>query len=409
MENHPNWRPVVLRPWYLTLVSLLSIALAVGMEFTYQHYDQKEDSSLFSFHDDISDLSLLQYFVWRILLSLIVLAWGGLIASINCQLMRTAPFYRLMRRKGLSGNDAFLRNPASYWTYFCNPKKAGTLEWICFFNVLLANIIAPTVQSTVFLSTNPPDTSLTGEAYIEDAAQRVSDVVIRSAGSRGLSAIFVLVAVSCLSLMIILLRRKSGVLQDPGGVSGVASLVIHSNISHLFDVDLRKVRFQLKGGNLMIQANDQRQTTQPAPRDPSSYGHSIYSRWLLSSTIVFGLFLCIFCGVSAYTNLVWSLRRVPWLIVAFAVLYKQLWTQCEAAFRVTEPFRQLRRGAAPPINLFIDYTGLPVILLPFSALLNGHWMLYISAMASNLTELLVIAVTCTSDISAYIFVSSVSY
>lgn len=236
--------------------------------------------------------------------------------------MRISPFYQLTRPQGLSGNDAFQRNPASYWTYVRNPKKAGILEWVGFFNVLLANIIAPIVQSTVFLSTNPPDTSLNGEAYIEDAAQRVSDVVIRSAGSRGLSAIFVLVAVSYLSLLIILLRRKSGVLQDPGGVSGVASLVIYSNIPHRLDVDLREVQFQLRGGTLMIQANDQRQTAQPIPRELSPYWNSIYSTWLLSCTIIFGLFLCTFCGVPAYTNLVWSLRRVPWLIVTFAVLYK---------------------------------------------------------------------------------------
>lgn len=402
----PHWRPVVLGPWYLALVSLLSLGLAAGMEYTYQHYEKKENSSLFSFHDDTTDLSLKRYFFWRILLSLIVLAWGSLITPINYQLMRMAPYYQLASPQGLSGGDAFLRDPTSYWWYVRNPRKAGALVWACFFNALLATLIAPTVQSTVFLSTNPPDTSLTGEAYADDTAQRVSNVVIRSAGSRALSTTFAIVGLSCLSLAIFLPRRSSGVERDPGGIIGIASL-LPGDTSRLVG-DLRHKRFRLRNGALVVHPDQSYRSSTSTESEPQKW-HPIYPGQWLFSTIVFGLFLTIFCGVSTMTNLVWYLRRVPWLLPLFATVYKLLWTQCETRFRVTEPFRQLARRPAPPSNLFVDYAGLPNILLPFSAMLNRHWALFVSGVAGNLSELLVTAVTCSGDISSYIYVGAQTF
>lgn len=400
MSGNPNWRPVVLRPWYLALVILLSIALGVGMEYTYQHYKKNENSSLFEFHDDLHDLTLLQYFVWRMLLPLIIMVWGGFIALIDIQLVRMAPFYQLASKSGLSGSDALLRYPDSYWSYLRNPGKTSILGWISLLNMILAEIIASVVQSVVFISTNPPDTSLTGEAYTEAASLRVSNVVIRSVGSRMLSATFFLVGLCCLSVAFILSQRPSGVAQDPGGVCCVASLLPPQTALRLYNYNVHDdLPLHLNGGFL---ANWKPSNSLAQTKEGSSH-----ISWLPLSTMIFGFFLCIFCGVSTYTNLVWYIRRVLWLIPLFAVLFKLLWMQFDKLHRAAEPARQLaKRRPARPINLFIDYTGIAGILLPFLALQNRHWKLCMTGMASMLAELLVTAITCSVDISSYMFIET---
>ncbi|KAF2820102.1 hypothetical protein CC86DRAFT_374792 [Ophiobolus disseminans] len=84
-----------------------------------------------------------------------------------------------------------------------------------------------------------------------------------------------------------------------------------------------------------------------------------------------------------------------------------LWWQCDATFRAAEPFRQLRKGAAPPVNLFVDYAGTPWIFLPFSTFRHSHWALCVLSIFSILVQLLDVAVSATTDISGYIFISSV--
>ncbi|KAF2820101.1 hypothetical protein CC86DRAFT_387694 [Ophiobolus disseminans] len=167
---------------------------------------------------------------------------------------------------------------------------------------------APFFQMALFRSTNPPDTSLTGVAYSEAAAARESHVVIRAVGSRGLTAIFLLEAVFCLSVLVNFRYqyKDSGLKQDPGGVSSIASLLIGSNIPTDPNIDLRNIQFKLKNGTLnTLHSVQQGATPQGQRSDP------IDPRWMFLATTVFGVFLATFVGVGAATNLVYSLRRVP--------------------------------------------------------------------------------------------------
>ncbi|KAF2830270.1 hypothetical protein CC86DRAFT_403572 [Ophiobolus disseminans] len=398
-QPHDSWRPFVLRPGYLIFVALISIGLGAGMEYAYNHY---KHSSLFTFHGDLHDLSLTQYFVWRMMIGLIIVAWSGFVACIDYELMRTAPFFRMARKEGLTGDEAFLRDSTSVLDFLRRPGTINLLVGISLVNGLLASI-ASTLQSIVFLSTNPPDTSLTGEAYADDAAARETHIVIRAVGSRGLTAIFLLEAVACLSLLIILHSKDSGLKQDPGGVSGITSLLIGSDIPDDPTDDLRKSRFRLENGSMKIRNRARHEDETQRLRS-----RLISPGWMCLATLLFGVFLCILVGVAGYTNLVWSMRRIPWLLVLFAVGYKLLWRQCDATFRVIEPFVHLRIGAASSVNLFVDYAGIPWIFLPFSALWHRHWTLFSLSILSILVQFLDVAVSATTDISGYIFVKSVT-
>lgn len=57
-NNSSNWKPFCLRSPFLTVVILADVGLAVAPVTIYHHYHVKGDPTLFSFHDDLSDLTL---------------------------------------------------------------------------------------------------------------------------------------------------------------------------------------------------------------------------------------------------------------------------------------------------------------------------------------------------------------
>jgi hypothetical protein len=122
--------------------------------------------------------------------------------------------------------------------------------------------------------------------------------------------------------------------------------------------------------------------------------------WYAVGLVAMGVVVSILCAAFSLTAARAVTVRVSWFSTAFAVLYKMIWSQFDVHARTTEPYWQLTMGHAPLSSLFVDYAGLPTIVLPLAAIRHGHWHLFFVGFCSILAELLVICMSSVSDMNS---------
>lgn len=330
---------------------------------------------------------------------MIVSIWAALVLLVDLHIMRMAPFYKLAGPNGMSRDDLLFRDATSYMTYLKIPHKAGVLVWLSGF----ISILVPTasvLQSLVFQSTNPPDSRLQGDAYMKEAAQRVSKVVVSRTGAALLTTICALVAVAHLWLLMLLSYKKSGVDHDPEGWRGVYPLV-RNNIQSI--QQSRRVR--LENGTLQAFSSG---AEKYSTRDDGDEHWGRRVKTLFGFTMIYSLFLLLFNSITPVTNAVWSLRRVPWLSLFFTACFQFLWSRCDMALRVATPWIQLH-WYEPLSENIIDYTALPTPIVSIKSFQKGRPTLGLFDLASILMPFLVVAVSSASEISAYTFVLRDTY
>ena len=395
-----NWRPLPLRTPYLVLVILLSLALAILVEVLYRRLSKiaKAKGGILRF-DSVQELTISEYFMWRYMLPITIITYGALVGAVDHQLMRMAPFYKLSRPIGLSGRDTFLRDPISYITYLRRPIKAGPLIWTSALMTILATVVAPIVQEFIFFIRDQD--SKTAESF-EMA------VFVASVPSRILTVTLVLIACSCFALHLQIHRQHSGLSQAPAGMHGLLSAALGGGVLDTFrdlDIDihtdhigslLESTRFGLREGCIRrLQSHDNPQTAEIL--NIRSHAQRLYMPpWYTISMLFFGNVVTIVCITTTISTLRVITLKVSWLTTVLAVLYKMLWSQLDVFARTTEPYWQLTVGQAHPNTLFVDYSGLPAIALPFAAIRNQHWHLALLSFCTVLGEILVI---CTSSLS----------
>ncbi|KAK2739247.1 hypothetical protein FQN55_009527 [Onygenales sp. PD_40] len=404
--EQPNWKPFSIRRPFITLLIVLSLLLAGIQEWLCQRSEKlaKEADGLIRFNDAV-EVSLAYFFCWKYLPTMIFVAYGVLWQITDYETKRLEPYYQLSQPAGSIASKSLNLDYLSAWIFLVPVKSLRYRHWAVFCSSvgsLFATLIAPSLQnpSIIFLQ-NPlcQNACPTGEfRYF---------VRVQPAWSRLLTTSLLVVAISGIFLFI-QLRRKSGLLSDPKGIAGIASMATKSHILTDFqgmdEAQQSEIHKRLKHHYILYKSTiwhgEYVKQSKPDPHAERAIENPHPLILQLRAGIAFLIFLLL-CLISIpiinFTPVNIVAVNLPWLPVLVATLVKQFWTTLEFAVRTIEPFYVLSNGnASPQMTLTLDYRGTPYGLLPIQALQNRHYIVALAGVGSVLGDILTVTVSSFS-------------
>lgn len=340
---------------------------------------------------------------------MITIIYAVLFSIMDFDIRRLEPFYQLSQPGGAKAGASLNLDHLTMFQYFIPFKAFRLKQWAVLVSTtgnILASMLAPALQNpSVDFQTNekcsePESTCPEGETRYW--------VRIDGVWSRLLSTSYVLVAI-VLVILLIQLRRKSGLLSDPKGIAGIASMATKSHILQDFagldeanrgDIHkrLQHRRYVLYKSSIWqgewsvsseVSQDSEKKLTSPHPYLLRTHG-----------AIPFLLFMvcCLACvPIITLTPARAVPNSVPWLPIVVATLLKLLFNTFETDVRLMEPFYVLSNGNARPENsLTLDYQSTVYGILPFKALLNRHYLVALVGFSSVLLDVLTVTVSSFS-------------
>ncbi|KAH7326121.1 hypothetical protein B0I35DRAFT_405413 [Stachybotrys elegans] len=411
----PNWKPVAMRWPYLSVLIVLSLALAFGQEMLYQHFATRPILK-FTSPDDV-DPAL--YFVLRFVPMLSAVVYGVLWQFVDFEVRRLEPYHSLSRRGGALAAESL---NVDYVTSiaFLRPFRALKLGHyavaLSSLGTLLAVSLVPTFASASIYLT--PDRQTRLDDPMGEKSLRIAET-----WSRLLTTTLAICSALGLTLFFMLQTRRSGLAADVRGIAGLASMAVVSHILMDFrDMDTAKhkdIHQKLKYNRYMLRnsslAPDDENTmsTQHSNRFKDDHlpenPHPLMLRPAGGIPFIIALVLFtalvpafLFTPASALTE------AAPWVVTALAVALKLSWNSMETAVRMMEPYAILARRHAPAKTLSLDYTALPFGYLPIRAFINGHMLVFFVGFGSIMTEFLTILVSGLATVDGHQFIDITS-
>lgn len=405
--EQPDWKPFSMRSFYISMLAIVSLTLAGVQEFLCQRslWLEKTGSGLIHYNK-VADISSGAFFCWKYLPTLIMVTYGVLWQITDYDVKRLEPYYQLSQPTGNIAAKSLNLDYMTLWAYFVPLKAIRYRQWAVFVSSLgtiIATTVAPSLQSPSVAPIQNPNCH---EKECPDSFRYI--VRIDPVWSRLLTTSLIVVAIVAL-ILFFQLRRKSGLLSDPRGIAGIASMATKSHILTDFQgmdearhdeihKKLRHRRYILYKSTIW-QGEYMRQTeSDPYAEHKVENPHPIILRTNVG--IAFIAFLTIFLvliPIITYTDVNIIARKTPWLPILAATVIKQLWTTLEFAVKMLEPFYILSRGnARPEMTLTLDYQGTPYGLLPIKALLNRHYLVALVGLGSVMGDILTVTASSLS-------------
>ncbi|KAI7975876.1 hypothetical protein EIK77_005626 [Talaromyces pinophilus] len=399
----PNWKPFSMTAPYLLMLIIVSLGLAGVQEYLYQQSKSLESrgKGLIQFND-VAEIPTAQFFAWKYLPTMVMVTYGVLWQIMEYNVKRLEPYYQLSQPTGNIASKSLNLDYTTLFSYFVPYKAVRNRHWtvlVASLGAILATTAAPSLQNASVMPIENPDCP---DKKCKSSHQFIYFVHIDAAWSRLVTVCLGLVAVMAL-VLIFQLRRKSGLLSDPKGIAGIASMATKSHILNDFqgmdtatDNDihkrLRHRRYVLYKSS--IWQGEFIKYTEEHTIEPFSTAspHPIPLRRIPGIVfLIYLTFLVATIPVVTYTNAKVVVAKLPWLPVLLAVIAKQIWTALEFAIKMLEPFYALSQGNARPENtLTLDYQGIPYGVLPFQAMLNKHYLVSLIGVGSILSDVLTV-------------------
>ncbi|EED19457.1 conserved hypothetical protein [Talaromyces stipitatus ATCC 10500] len=398
----PDWKPFSMTSPYLFMLITVSLGLAGVQEYLYQQSKSLESQGkgLIQFNN-VAEIPIPQFFAWKYLPTIVMVTYGVLWQIMEYNVKRLEPYYQLSQPTGNIASKSLNLDYTTLFSYFVPYKAVRNRHWtvlVASVGAVLATTAAPSLQNASIRPIHNPNCSEKEKCQ----GQFEQFVHIDATWSRLVSVCLGLVAVMAL-VLVFQLRRKSGLLSDPKGIAGIASMATKSHILNDFqgmdtatDDDihkrLRHRRYVLYKSS--IWQGEYIKYTEEHTDQPFSTAspHPIALRRLPGIVfLIYLTFLVAAIPVVTYTNANVVAVKLPWLPVLLAVIAKQIWTALEFAVKMLEPFYALSQGNARPENtLTLDYQGIPYGVLPFQALLNKHYLVSLIGIGSILSDVLTV-------------------
>lgn len=407
----PNWRPFSMTPPYLFMLIILSLALAAVQEYLYQRSSSLESQGkgLIQF-DDVAEIPTPEFFAWKYLPTMVMVTYGVLWQVTEYNVKRLEPYFQLSQPKGNIASKSLNLDYTTLFSYFVPYKAVRNRHWtvlVASIGSILATTAAPSLQNASITPIQNPNCPPNKCKSLGEFKQVIH---IEPVWSRLVTACLILVAVMTLVLLL-QLRRKSGLLSDPKGIAGIASMATKSHILNDFqgmdtatDIDihkrLRHRRYVLYKSSIWqgeyIKYTEERfseteEQGQGHKKDTSSPQPIALRHGPGVAFLIYLTFLMAAIPIFTYTDAKVVVMKLPWLPVLLAVVAKQIWTALEFAVKMLEPFYALSQGNARPENtLTLDYQGTPYGVLPFQALMNKHYLVSLIGIGSILSDVLTV-------------------
>ncbi|KAH6899889.1 hypothetical protein B0T10DRAFT_469044 [Thelonectria olida] len=412
----PNWKPLSMRWPYLTLLALLSIALAVIQELLFRKF--KHDPVVkFKSPDDIAPGL---YFTVKFLPTLCAVTFGVFWQFTDFEIRRLEAYYQLSKPEGALASKSINADYVTSISFFrpFHAIKAGH------YAVALSSVASTLAVSLV------PTFAAASVVLKPSRAERVhnpdgyKEIYIAPTWSRLLTGTLCVCAVLGLSLFWVLQRRRSGLQGDVRGIAGLASMAVVAHILMDFkDMDTAKhkdIHHKLKRRRYMLRNNSlapydgKTGSLQDRESDGSTHLSENPQPLMLRAAgcVPFIIGLVCFLGfipAFLFTRASEVTDHAPWVVTSFAVILKMSWGAMETAVRVMEPYYILSKRHAPSKTLTLDYTALPFAYMPIRALLNGHFLVFLVGFGTMMAEFLTIMVTSLATVEGQDFIVGLGF
>jgi hypothetical protein len=399
----PAWRPFSMGwPWlaFLVAVALLLAALQEALcQISMKNARESKNGGLKSFMKP-QDLTVLEYFTWKYAPVMFLVIYGICWQVTDFEVKRLEPFYQLSRKTGATAAESLNMDYLTFLSWLV-PLRALRHKQYAVIYVSLATLVSsslvPVLQSAS-VNMYPPRR--------ERKADEPKSIRIDPPWSRAVTASLVIVAI-CGSVLMYEMRRKSGLLSDPKGIAGIATMATKSHILTDFrgldTAPLGKIHKQLRHRRYILHKSSLWQGEYITNSKEKIPEHGVDPRPLMLRLragvpyicfiICFAISIPIFMFVEGANKVT---ETLPFLLTALATMIKIIWSTLNCDIRMLEPFLILSRRRAPAKTLTLDYTGTNPIFLPIKALMNKHYVVFIVGVGSILAEVLTVCVSSLS-------------
>lgn len=412
----PNWKPFSMRwPW-LTMLIVLSLALAGMQEFLFQRYSG--DNPLLRFKKP-EDVEPGLYFMTKFGPTLIAVVYGVLWQFTDFEVRRLEAYYQMSRPGGALAAESINVDYVTSFSFF-RPFRALKVGHTA---------VALSSMATTFAVSLVPTFAAASLVLTPSRAERNlhpnddKEILFSPIWSRLLLSTLLVNAVAGCGLFYLLQARRSGLVGDVRGIAGLASMAVVSHILMDFkDTDTIKpkdIHHKLKHHRYILRNSSLAPDDEnpPTSRERDKYHdrhfdenpHPLMLR--MGGSIPFLIALVLFIGfipAFLFTPADVVTDKAPWAITAMAVGIKLSWNALETAVRMMEPYYILSRRHAPSKTLTLDYTAVPFGYLPIQALFNGHILMFLVGFGTVMAEWMTVLVTSLATVDGRKFVSQLS-
>jgi hypothetical protein len=398
--EQPAWRPFSMRKPYIVLLIVIALVLGIIQELVCQISIKKgPEGGLLEFKNP-KELNMLQYFAWKYMPTIVLLTFGIMWQIVDFEVKRLEPYYQLSKRDGATAQDSLNQDYLTFMSYLVPLKAIRSKQWAVAYSsvaTLMAGGLIPVLQSaSVVMSPNKADRHVDNMKYVQ----------ISPPWSRAMSASLLCIAIIGV-LLLISLRRKSGLLSDPKGIAGIAAMATKSHIlndfkgldtapNNVIHEQLRTRRYNLHKSSLWqgeyIRHDEKIAVTKQENPHPILLRLSAGIPFI-GYMIVFAIILPILMFVGGANVIT---EKIPFLLTALATVVKLLWGGLDMNLRVIEPYYILSQRKAPPKTLTTDYTGTVPGFLSYQAAKNGQYLVALVGAGAILAEVLTVCVTSFS-------------
>lgn len=415
--EQPNWKPIPMRSGYIIMLAVVSLTLAGVQEYLYQrsHWLEHQGKGLIMYNE-IGDVTRTLFFAWKYLPTIVTVCYGVLWQVADYEVQRLEPYYQLSQPAGNTAEKSLNLDYVTMWSYLVPYKAIKYRHWTVLVSVLgtiLAGTAVPSLQTPSIHPVGNPDCGgLDPETGTQSPITCNGPKVflrVHPVWSRLVTACLGLVAILAM-ILLVKLRRKSGLLSDPQGVAGVAAMANRSHIvaefqgmdESLHDDIHKKLRHRryilykstIWQGECTDDEAEREAEKEPESKPPNPQPIILRPAWLIAF-IVFMVVCLPFVPTVSYSSVLnRGVRHIPWLPVLVSALIKQLWATLQFNVKMLEPFHTLSKGnARPEQTLTLDYQGTPYGVILFKSLLNKHWMVALVSLGAILGDLLTITLS----------------
>ncbi|KAL2436554.1 hypothetical protein ABEF95_011980 [Exophiala dermatitidis] len=403
----PNWKPWSMSSVYILFLVILALGLAGFQEYLFQRSVKaaKRNSGLLAFNR-VADISTWDFFAWKYLPTMVTIVYAVMFSIMDFDIRRLEPFYQLSRPRGARASASLNLDHLTMFQYFVPFKALRLKQWAVLFSTtgnIVASMAAPALQNPSIVFSRNLNCEFDGDRCI-NSDEKQYWVRVSSVWSRLLSASYVVVAL-VLVVLFLQLRRKSGLLSDPKGIAGIASMATKSHILQDFaGLDLanrQEIHQRLQHRRYVLYKSsiwqgEWSETSEPI-QDSERKLKSPHPAMLRTQAAVWFLLFQVFCLVAVpiitLTDGNVVPNTLPWLSIVVATLLKLLFSTFESDVRLMEPFYQLSKGQARPENsLTLDYQATVYGWMPFRALWKRHYLVALVGFSSVALDVLTVTV-----------------
>ncbi|TFK42177.1 hypothetical protein BDQ12DRAFT_355224 [Crucibulum laeve] len=241
----PNWKPWPIHPLYLSsLIAIHVVQLAVLLFLLQQAsplVSTPEYKILTNYNGTLianttvialkpsififSHYNSSAYFGWQFVPIIIAVVMGTLWGTVDAAVRQLEPYYQLSRPEGALGRDTLCQDYLSAWIYLLPFQAVRRQQW----GVALSSIIhllvlsvIPTVHSSIIKIVWPGVRSAIG------GRGRIGLVTVNKGMLLAAVSLHGVVAVVAIMLVVVMVRRRTGLVSEPGGLAGLAALTSDS-------------------------------------------------------------------------------------------------------------------------------------------------------------------------------------